>query len=226
MGYLLVCYDICSKFKHLAAFMLSFTHMRKLIIGDVHGCLRELQLLLEKVNYQEGQDRLIFLGDLINKGPDSLGVLNYVRSLKSTTVLLGNHELALLAKIERGESVPIPREMIAWIKTWPYYIDEDDVLLVHGGVVPGVHPRESNPFDVVRIRLWQNKPWYEFYHEKKLVVFGHWAARGLVWRDNAIGLDTGCVYGRKLSCLELPGRKLIQVDALNAYAAVEIKDES
>ena len=199
--------------------------MRVFIVGDIHGCLRELQLLVEKINYQAGVDRLIFLGDLINKGPSSLGVLEYVRNLKAT-VLLGNHELALLRHLEEGGRSPYPREMIDWIKTWPYYLEEDDFLLVHGGLIPGQHPRESDPFQIARLRLWQGTPWFEFYQDKKLVIFGHWAAKGLVWRENAIGLDTGCVYGRKLSCLEMPGRKLIQVDALAAYAAVEIKDES
>lgn len=196
--------------------------MRTLIIGDIHGCLRELQLLLEKVSYSASEDRLIFVGDLINKGPSSLAVLEYVKNLRCE-VILGNHELALLINYENEKRVPYPKEYIEWIKSWPLYIEEDDFIVVHGGIIPGQSLAQSDPNQLVRIRLWQGQPWYEFYQDKKLVVFGHWAANGLVWRENAIGLDTGCVYGRQLSCLSLPGRQLYQVDALEAYAPTIIK---
>lgn len=192
--------------------------MRTLIVGDVHGCIRELDLLLAKVCYTPG-DRLIFLGDLINKGPASLAVLQRVKEL-GAEVILGNHELALLLEIEQGAKPKFPREYIEWMRSWPSYIDTKDFLVVHGGLIPDEDFRASDPRDITRIRLWQEKPWFELYTGKKLVVFGHWAAMGLVWRDNAIGLDTGCVYGKQLSCLELPGRKLTQVDALEQYAPI------
>lgn len=192
--------------------------MRTLIIGDVHGCIRELDLLLAKVGYTSN-DRLIFVGDLINKGPSSLAVLQRVKEL-GAEVTLGNHELALLLDIERGATPKFPREYIEWMRSWPAFIDTKDFLIVHGGLVPGEDYSKSDPRDLARIRLWQDRPWFEFYREKKLVVFGHWAAMGLVWRDNAIGLDTGCVYGKQLSCLELPGRKLTQVDAFEQYTEI------
>mgnify|MGYP003640389077 FL=1 len=203
--------------------------MRTLIIGDVHGCLRELDLLLEKAGYRFGDDRLIFVGDLINKGPNSLGVLQRAYELKAE-VVIGNHEYSLLFKISQGELPIYPREIIDWIKTWPTYIETDQFLVVHGGIIPGVHPGDSEARTLTRIRTWNESTqahgskddpaWFEFYEGKKLVVFGHWAAEGLVWRNNAIGLDTGCVYGRKLSCLVLPGKKLVQVDALKEYAPI------
>tara|TARA_R110000868_G_scaffold104087_8_gene286307 strand:+ start:10431 stop:11048 length:618 start_codon:yes stop_codon:yes gene_type:complete len=205
--------------------------MRTLIIGDVHGCLRELDLLLEKAGYRYGSDQLIFVGDLINKGPNSLGVLQRAYDLKAQ-VVLGNHEHSLLYKIEQGELPPYPRQLIDWMKTWPTYIETDDFLVVHGGIIPGVHPGDSEIRTLTRIRTWDEStqshgskddpPWFDFYEGKKLVVFGHWAAQGLVWRENAIGLDTGCAYGRKLSCLVLPGKELVQVDALKAYAKIII----
>ena len=195
--------------------------MRTLIIGDVHGCIRELNLLLEKIAFRAGEDRLIFVGDLINKGPNSLDVLERVRGLKAE-VILGNHELGLLMEIEKPR---FPREYIDWIRTWPLYIEEEDFLLIHGGLVPGEHHSKTDPKTLVRLRRVDGKPWFDFYHEKKLVIFGHWAAHGLVWKDNVIGLDTGCVYGGKLSCLVMPSRQLIQVDALKQYAPIIDKPE-
>lgn len=196
--------------------------MRTLIIGDVHGCLRELELLLEKVGFRNGADRLIFVGDLINKGPNSLGVLQRVYEL-GAEVVIGNHEHAML----KSKTAAYPRELVAWVKTWPSFIEEKDFMVIHGGLIPGLHPKDSDPAIFTRLRTWNPKlkmpgksadpAWFEFYTGKKLVVFGHWASKGLVWRENAIGIDTGCVYGRKLSCLCLPSKQLIQVDALEVY---------
>lgn len=205
--------------------------MRTLIIGDVHGCLRELELLLKKANYDVHRDELIFVGDLINKGPHSLSVLEYVKNLRAK-VILGNHELALLIARETGQKPRYPREIVNWIRSWPVYIETKDFIVVHGGIIPGEDITDSHPRMLTRIRNWDDKkkclgtsqdpPWYDFYHGDKLVIFGHWAAKGLVWRDNAIGLDTGCVYGRKLSCLVMPGRQLVQIDALDVYEEVTI----
>lgn len=193
--------------------------MRTIIVGDIHGCLREFELLLEKVQFQVGVDRLILVGDLINKGPHSLGVLQKAYDLRAQ-VVIGNHELALLT----GHSAArFPRELMAWIKTWPAFIEEKDFIVVHGGIVPGQELSQTPIEQLSKIRLWDEKPWFEFYHEQKLVVFGHWAAKGLVWRDNVIGLDTGCVYGKQLSCVVLPGRQLVQVNALNQYAPIVSK---
>lgn len=196
--------------------------MRTLVIGDVHGCLRELDLLLEKVGFRQGSDRLIFVGDLINKGPNSLGVLQRVFELKAE-VVVGNHEHAML----KSKSVGYPRELVNWVKTWPTYIEEKDFMIIHGGLIPGVHPKDSDPAIFTRLRSWNpttNAPgksgdpaWFDFYTGNKLVVFGHWAAKGLIVKDNVIGIDTGCVYGRKLTCLTLPTRELTQVNALDVY---------
>lgn len=201
--------------------------MRTLIIGDVHGCLRELDLLLSKAGYRAGHDRLIFVGDLINKGPSSLAVLERAYELKAE-VVIGNHEYALLYQFDKGAIPHFPKEIVNWMRTWPTYIETDDFIVVHGGVIPGLHPGDSEDKVLVQIRHWNEElqahgntsdpAWFDLYTGKKLVVFGHWATEGLIWRDNAIGLDTGCVYGKKLSCLIMPGKELVQVDALEEYA--------
>ena len=63
-------------------------------------------------------------------------------------------------------------------------------------------------------------PWFDFYTDDKLVVFGHWAAQEGVVRENAIGLDTGCVYGKKLTALVLPERELVSVKARKQYCEI------
>ncbi|MGK5091958.1 metallophosphoesterase [Deltaproteobacteria bacterium TL4] len=212
---------------------------RTLIVGDVHGCLRELKDLLEKLKYRKDQDSLIFIGDLINKGPCSLEVIKTVRDLKAQ-VILGNHEWGFLKylkdgsyakdgfpKVEAalGDELPYWK---AWFEQFPRYLETSDYLVVHAGFVPGIHPTCTSSRILTTIRTWDgagndlNNPvkdpaWYELYHEKKLVIFGHWAKQGLILRPNAIGLDTGCVYGGELSALVLPERTIVQVPAYQIY---------
>ena len=65
---------------------------RTIVIGDVHGCIRELKELLQMCEYEEGKDKLIFVGDLVGKGPESINVINYVRKLSNVVVIRGNHD--------------------------------------------------------------------------------------------------------------------------------------
>jgi len=208
-----------------------------LIIGDVHGCLTELHDLLKAAGY-DNKMRLFFVGDLISRGPDSPGVLRLLRQLNAQTVL-GNHERAFLKYIREGRTGnpnyeklknELGHDLNDFVKEmaqWPYYIENKRFLIVHGGLAPGKHPAETKPRILTNLRTWDGSgtvldnlndpPWYELYHDPKLVVFGHWAVRGLVIRPNAIGLDTGCVYGHSLSGLLLPERRVIQVPARRAY---------
>jgi hypothetical protein len=155
----------------------------------------------------------------------------------------GNHERSLLkylAADKRHKPLfeDLKKELGADLETWrdrieamPLYLETEDWLVVHAGLQPGLHPRETEARILTEIRTWdgsgaelereQDPAWYECYEDDKLIVFGHWARRGLVWRENAIGLDTGCVYGGKLSGLLLPERRLIQVPARKVYRAFD-----
>ena len=211
------------------------TSLRTIVIGDVHGCLAELEELLATVQHTSS-DRLIFVGDLINKGPDSLGVLRKVRSL-GAEVILGNHELSFLQRFDKGTEHPLFGKMggelqdwVDWIRSWPLFIDDPSFLVVHGGIIPETPIAEIPAKVITKIRTWDgvgndlqnsnNPPWYEFYAADKLIVFGHWAVRGLVVRDNVIGLDSGCCYGRQLSAVILPDREIVQVQAQSSYVDV------
>lgn len=208
------------------------------IIGDIHGCFDELMCLLKKANYNSKSHRLILLGDVINKGPHSLKVLSWVRDQKVDS-LIGNHELKFIQAIKKGLPLPVAldklrkdmgeslEDWLNWMDTWPVYIEEEDFLAVHGGVIPGEHPRESKKEYLVNIRYWDGKgvdmknpsypAWHDIYTGSKLVVYAHWAQQGLKIKKNSIGIDTGCVYGGQLTGIWLPERQLVQISSLNRF---------
>ena len=217
---------------------------RTLLVGDVHGCFRELTELLEKVDFDPSGDRLIFLGDIINRGPHSGKVLELVHSIPCE-VVLGNHELGL-TKYVQDKSPPNPDfeevlqqmedkrdDYLAWMENLPTFIETPAFLAVHAGLIPNLSPQKHPPEIITRLRTWggdfhdldnpAHPPWYELYTGKKLVVYGHWALKGLTVRENTIGLDSGCVWGGALSALELPGRKITQVKAHAVYADPSVK---
>jgi hypothetical protein len=215
--------------------------MRTIIIGDVHGCIDELNDLLTLAEVNKKKDRIVFIGDLVAKGPDSGAVYARYRKLGAQSVL-GNHEFKLLQALDRknGASGFVSQlkkslgkkfdDFVEDVREWPAWIETEEALAVHAGLVPGKAAAKTSVSDLVNIRTWDgvgkdlqspdNPPWFEFYKKKKLVVFGHWARLGGVVRDNVVGLDTGCVYGGKLSAIILPGRDIVSVPARKIYAKV------
>ncbi len=118
-------------------------------IGDLQGCLSPLERLLERIAFDPGRDRLWFVGDLVNRGPDSLGCLRFVRSLGNGAVtVLGNHDLHLLC-VAAGVEKPRPRdtldavlgaadrdELLDWLRCRPLMHVEGAFAMVHAGLVP------------------------------------------------------------------------------------------
>ena len=209
------------------------------IVGDIHGCFNELMLLLKQAQCSVSHHRIILVGDVINKGPDSLKTLNWIYQNKIESVI-GNHELAFIESIENGTPMSsslqqLKEEMntqifhwIQFLKSWPTYIEEKDFMVVHAGLVPNEHPSCSKIEHLVNLRFWdiknqtrsnssQNKPWHDYYHDQKLVIYGHWARQGFLQKKNSIGLDSGCVYGNQLTGIWLPSRTIIQVPS--SYSA-------
>ena len=208
------------------------TAKRTIFIGDVHGCLDELQELLGLLQPQE-QDRVILLGDLINRGPHSAEVVKYAAQ-KGYESILGNHEdhylrnyknHARYAKLHKK----LGSELHAWIKRLPLYIEDKKFLAVHAGLQPHTKLSDIPRRVLLNIRTWDgegedlNNPdfpaWYEFYKEERPVFYGHWASQGLCLRRNTFGLDSGCVYGRALSGYILEEAQLFQVQAAKVYYA-------
>jgi bis(5'-nucleosyl)-tetraphosphatase (symmetrical) len=265
-------------------------------VGDVQGCGPSLKALVKKL---PKKSNLIFLGDLVNRGPDSLGALRQLKSLQESgraECILGNHDLHLLAidaglrntkgldTVDAILKAPDRKELINWIRKRPMALSNGKVLTVHAGVLPqwdlqqtiecaqevekalrsksykdflanmyGNTPNKwSNSLKgYERLRLITNAltrmrfctpsgqmefeskeglengpkgyiPWFNVPKRKTtdtLVYFGHWSTLGLLRRSNVIGLDTGCVWGGKLTALEIAdsnkdskGLELIQVD--------------
>ena len=124
--------------------------MSTYVIGDVQGCLTPLKQLLNKVKYDPQRDHIQFVGDLVNRGPDSLETLRFIQSLSNTTVVLGNHDLHLLAlyhgAIQRPSShclhsiikAPDCRAIISWLQQQPllHYNKSTNTALVHAGIPP------------------------------------------------------------------------------------------
>jgi len=202
--------------------------MRRIFVGDIQGCREPLERLLHAVSFVRGRDRLLPVGDLVNKGPDSEGALRLLMELDAEAVV-GNHDLHWLKKGRCTD--PRQRE---WLAALPPVRIFDDVILVHAGLHPHwTEPRlrALSPADVdyaVTVRYcdaagerpaedWPPpgppfRPWDDFYTGAKRVVFGHWARRGLVVRDRCVGLDTGCVYGGPLTAWIAEEDRIVQVD--------------
>ncbi len=252
-------------------------------IGDVQGCERELAELLDRLDFSRARDRLWFVGDLVNRGPDSLGVLRRVRALgEAAVVVLGNHDLHFLAvafgksRERRGDTLTAlldahdRRELVDWLLSRPV-IHRDaagEWLLVHAGLapqwtVPAALACAREFEEALRRRpervlagmygdgpdLWDDRlegearwryiancltrlryvdthgrlalrakdapgkradsgliPWFEApgkAWQGPRIVFGHWSTLGFLRNADVVGLDTGCVWGGRLTALRL-----------------------
>lgn len=264
--------------------------MKTYAIGDIQGCCDNLCALLTKLDNPDQKNRLIFVGDLINRGPHSLATLRHIRALGNRAeAVLGNHDLHLLA-VSQGIRpfhasdtmqdiliAPDRDELIDWLRHRPLALFEQGHLLFHAGVLPqwnaeqvmalahevetalrgpdwvdflrhmyGNEPAiwsdDLQGYDrlrciintLTRIRFCRPDggidfkikegagaappgylPWFDMPGRKTAdvtCVFGHWSALGLTLRPNLIGLDTGCVWGGKLTAVRLEDRALFQVD--------------
>jgi hypothetical protein len=200
---------------------------RLIVIGDVHGCSSELEALLTRLAPVR-DDRLIFVGDLVAKGPNTRLVLQTVRRL-GAEVTLGNHEKRLLdARAARREGRPLPRleptheraldeltdDDWTLIEAMPLWLDVDrHVRVVHAGIVPGIPMDQQDPQHLVTLRSISESgepsskwgpPWAARYEGPPHIVFGHNARKDPQLHPDATGLDTGCVYGGSLTALVIP----------------------
>ncbi|UJR80802.1 metallophosphoesterase family protein [Sandaracinus amylolyticus] len=212
---------------------------RTVIVGDVHGCLDELERLLSQIALTR-DDRLVMVGDLVAKGPESVGVVRLLRELGAQSVL-GNHDASLL-RLRRDPGADVNDALKkaarkldepewAWLEALPYTISlpEHRALVVHAGLVPGVPLDRQKPEDMLTMRsiredgtaskrLDDGTPWARLWVGPQHVYFGHDAVTGLQQHPFATGLDSGCVYGGRLTACVLPQRELVSVKAKRVYA--------
>ena len=194
-----------------------------LFVGDVQGCVAELHDLLRVAAFDRRRHRLALCGDLVNRGPDSAGVLRLARDVDALTVI-GNHEVALLegrrtatldeVRTQLGATL---HEWLGWIESWPTFILGDGYILVHAGIAPGKRPEQCTREELTELRTVDGQPWFDFWRGPETVIFGHWAQRGRVNLRLCKGLDTGCVYGGDLTGLWWPRLDWVSVPARRRY---------
>lgn len=220
------------------------------IVGDIHGCSAELEALLAKLGYADGVHpegrTAVFVGDLVDRGPDSPGVLRRVMSMvKSGNALCvpGNHEnkygrhlkgrrvqhthglAETIAQME-GESEEFRAEVREFIDglVSHYVLDGGRLVVCHAGLPEKYHGRTSGRVrshalygettgETDAFGLPVRYPWAEDYRGRAAVVYGHTPVPEATWLNNTICVDTGAVFGGKLTALRWPERELVDVPA-------------
>ncbi len=214
---------------------------RVLVVGDVHGCRTELERLLAAANLT-ADDQLIFVGDLVNNGPDSAGVVRMARERNALSVV-GNHELRLLTAKKERQTKDLKRTDYPTIRRlapedWDYLaamaltieVPAWETLIVHGGFLPDVPWKNQPAATVTEVQLLDRRgrpvkrtacpegtPWADLWEGPPFVIYGHTPMREVARFPYALGIDTGCVYGGHLTGVLLPDRRLVQVPAARRY---------
>lgn len=196
--------------------------MRTLFVGDVHGCAAELAELIDVA----APERIILLGDLFTKGPDPVGVWQIVKQTNALSVM-GNHDMAVLQRHKQHGHSNLPDEAIAWLAQRPLTLEGPGWLAVHAGLHPTQHHHDLPTNIATLVRRWpddkvgSNPFWWELYDGPGLVIYGHDARRMLIdRRPHTLGLDTGCVYGKRLTGYLLEADELLSVPARAVHCPV------
>ncbi|GEL94627.1 polynucleotide kinase-phosphatase [Cellulomonas composti] len=236
------------------------------VIGDVHGCRGELEALLDRLGYALVRDeagrpvdavhpdgrRVVLLGDLVDRGPDSVGVLRLAMGMVAAGHALavpGNHEAKLVRALDgravqtshglAGTLEQLAAEPEGWRREVRDFcdglvahlvLDEGRLVVAHAGLKESFHNRasgrvrsfalygdttgESDEYGLP-VRL----PWADDYRGRAMVLYGHTPTPEAVWVNGTMCLDTGCVFGGKLSALRYPEKELVQVPAEREWYA-------
>jgi serine/threonine protein phosphatase 1 len=214
---------------------------RLIAVGDIHGCHKEFEDLLDKLDLKK-DDRLILLGDLISRGPDSGKVVALAREY-ATASLLGNHELRHINYRRTDDPSHLKKydydtmEQLRG-KDWDYlesmkltYEDEElGVVFVHGGFLPD-RPWQKQPARIVtriqvvgkdgephkRSEMPDAPHWSTLWEGPPFVVYGHTPREDVERTKWTLGIDTSCVLGGFLTAYVLPDKKIVQVKARETY---------
>jgi protein phosphatase len=236
------------------------------VIGDIHGCRAELEALLGDLGYSIARDdtgrpvgahhpdgrRSLFLGDLVDRGPDTPGVLRLVMGMVAggdSICVAGNHENKLLRAL-RGRKVQITHglaESLAQLEAEPaefraavegfldglishYVLDAGHLVIAHAGISERYQGRASGRVrsfclygdttgETDEFGLPVRYPWANDYRGRAMVLYGHTPIPTPEWVNNTMCLDTGCVFGGRLTALRYPERELVSVPAAEVYYA-------
>jgi protein phosphatase len=224
------------------------------VIGDIHGCRAELESLLTELGYEVSRDgarhpegrRAVFVGDLVDRGPDTPGVLRLVMGMVAAGTALcvsGNHEAKLLRAL-RGRNVQVTHglaeslaqlgeeseEFRAEVERFVdglishYVLDGGRLVVCHAGLIEAYQGRASRRVrdfalygqstgETDEFGLPIRYPWANEYRGKAMVLYGHTPVPEPEWVNNTLCLDTGCVFGGRLTALRYPERELVSVPA-------------
>jgi serine/threonine protein phosphatase 1 len=190
------------------------------IIGDVHGCRATLERLLRAIEPTRN-DLVVFVGDLVRKGPDSKGVLDLVRSHPNYHTVRGNNEQKLVDG--RKSIATLTEDDFNYLDSLPVVISWDDAIVVHGGIDHRKPFAEHTVTELLNTRSlvpdasYERPYWFETRRESPRVFFGHTVLSEPFTSEYAVGLDTGCVYGGQLTAYDYRGRELIAVEPPETY---------
>ena len=274
-------------------------------IGDIQGCYDSLQRLLRQIQFDSRYDTLWLAGDLVNRGPKSLEVLEYLYEIQdSVKIVLGNHDLALIAAyygikksnptIDPILASPRAKELIDWLRGQKFLHTDFKLghCMAHAGISPefdlgmaieyarrveqklqstdveqwlravfkgGIErfDRNARPEDIDRyivssftrmrycykdhrldfkqkgkptdaLRAKGLKPWFECENRKEIelkTVFGHWSTLGFYENEHVLALDTGCLWGGKLTAVRLDSSKEPRILQVACPGAMKPKEE-
>ena len=233
------------------------------IIGDVHGCYDELVALLERLGYAVAQGpgqavtvtpppgrRAVFVGDYVDRGPDTPGVLRLVMGMvhAGTAICVpGNHDIKLVRKLNgrdvqlthglaetldqlAGEPEGFGEEARAFLEGLVSHavLDGGDLVVAHAGMKESYQGRSSGRVrdfalfgettgETDEFGLPVRGQWAADYRGRACVVYGHTPVADPEWLNNTINIDTGCVFGGRLTALRWPERRLVSVPAQRTY---------
>ncbi|MFQ3226248.1 MAG: putative phosphodiesterase [Lentimonas sp.] len=215
---------------------------RTIAIGDVHGCAFEFEALLKALKLQEN-DRVIQLGDLVNRGPDSHDVIELAREYKIEAIL-GNHELRLIRarrevcpEILKSYDYPTLNQLTPadwdFLEALPNYhhLSEINTVFIHAGFLPNqvwheqsidvtahIQVIDANGRAAKRSEAPNASAWADHWHGSPFVIYGHTPRPKVFKRPGSIGIDTGCAYGGHLTAYIIEDESFVQVSARKAYA--------
>lgn len=212
--------------------------MKTIVVGDIHGCYKELKQLIvdlkDNQEYNKDTDRLIFLGDYIDRGKDSRKVIQYIKELQeendNVIALMGNHEKMCIEYItyndnnwlNNGYQATLKsyggyKELmkdIEWMKSLPLYYEDENYIYVHAGINPNKSLKDNSDYEL----LWQRESFlYNRAIFDKIVIFGHSPSLLVAQTDkpyktfaNNICIDTGCVFGGNLTALIIEDGEVVK----------------
>ncbi|MFD1598988.1 metallophosphoesterase family protein [Halobellus rarus] len=192
------------------------------VVGDVHGCLDAVERLLDRIDPSD-EDLVVFVGDLVRKGPDSAGVVELVAERPNFLSVRGNNEQKLIDGRKTLDS--LSSADYEFLESLPVALSWDDTLVVHGGIDHREPVEDHTLTDLLNTRSlapggsYDRPYWFETRRERPRVFFGHTVLSEPFVADHAVGLDTGCVYGGALTAFDYRADGLIAVEPRETHVS-------